>query len=55
MKIDAVGAAILCLYLGFALLVWGVFVLVGQGWALVTASLPFLGLGAVLSRGLMRG
>lgn len=55
MNIDPAGAAILCLFIGFGLVVWGVFVLSGQGWALIAASVPFLGLGAALSRGLMRG
>jgi len=46
------GAALLG---GSALIVAGVYVLAGAGWALIAAAPPFLVFGAVLARGLTRG
>lgn len=54
MKIDPTGAAILCLFLGGALAVVGVYLLAGRGWACIAASVPFLALGFILTRGLAR-
>lgn len=54
MKFDATGAAILCLFLGCALAVYGVLLLAGRGWACVAASVPLVVVGLVLARGVVR-
>lgn len=43
------------LSVGVVLLVAGVFVLAGIGWALIALAVPCLGLAAVIFRGLLRG
>lgn len=50
----ALALALLALCLGVALLVAGVYVLFGLGWALVTGSLPAFVVAVVLIRGVKR-
>lgn len=52
MRIDATGAAILALFLGCGLAVYGVYLLAGMGWACLAGAMPLLLLGLVLLRGL---
>lgn len=52
MKIDATGAAILALFVGCGLAIYGVYLLAGAGWACLTGAAPLLILGLVLLRGL---
>ncbi len=46
---------IVCAVIGGAAFVTGVYVLVGLGWALLAAGLPFVGLSVLAFRGIMRG
>lgn len=48
----ASGAAILALFIGCALAVFGVYLLAGRGWACLAAAVPCLVTGLVLARGL---
>jgi len=47
--------AIVLLLAGTALAAYGVDMLFGRGWALITAAVPFLVIGAILLRGIARG
>jgi hypothetical protein len=49
------GVCLVSLLIGSGMLVAGVFVLFGLGWALLTASAPAFFVGAVTLRGLARG
>lgn len=44
--------AVASFFVGFGLVTYGVFLLFGQGWALLAASLPFLLLAVILLRGI---
>lgn len=54
MKISPLLVAVTAAVLGCGLLLAGVFVLLGLGWALVSAAVPFLLLSLVIVRGLSR-
>lgn len=41
--------------IGTALVCYGIFLLAGLGWALIVAAVPFLGMAAVILRGLLHG
>lgn len=54
-KIPPPAVASVALLTGIGLLVSGVFVLAGLGWALLAAAVPFFTLAGVIFRGLIRG
>lgn len=51
----AIALTVLAFTAGTGLVVAGIYVLQGLGWALITASVPFLVLTVVLVRGMARG
>lgn len=52
--IDPGNVAAIMLAIGSCLAVGGVYILAGTGWAMLTASVPFVAVSAVLIRGLTR-
>lgn len=54
-KISPRAVAVLALLIGLGLLVSGVFVLAGLGWALLAGAMPFFGFAGLIFRGLLRG